>query len=197
MNSKRMLFLGSILLVAVALWMMASIVGTWISQRRATDALKADASGPSNSRAAVPRQARTMADYSMISEEDVFHAAKGMSQSPMAEGAEIKVTERNLQLKGTVLGEGRSSYAVIVDLDSGKEDIYYPDDFVMGARIAKILKNRVILDSSGMQEALLMSDERAAISELGSSSQPKPASRVTPSPRRGVSPRPGAGGSSQ
>lgn len=197
MNSKRMLVLGNIILVAAALWMMASIVGTWVSQRRGTDSLKGDALGPSNSRAAVPRQDRAMADYSMISERDVFHSAKGMAQTPMAEGADIKVTERNLQLKGTVLGEGRSSYAVIVDLDSGKEDIYFLDDFVMGARIARILKNRVILDSNGMQEALLMSDERVALPELGSSTQPKPVSRVTPSPRRVVSPRPSAGSPSQ
>ena len=125
----------------------------------------------------------------MIAQRDVFRAGKVDSQSPVREDADIQVTERNLQLKGTVVGEGPKSYAVIVDHDSSKEDVYFQDDFVMGARIARILKNKVILDSNGTQEALLMTDERRALPELGSSSQPGPAPRSTPPARGVIAPR--------
>lgn len=192
-----MAVLGNCVLIGMAFLMTISIVGTWVSQRRAEDFLKGDAAGPSNSRSAVPRQAKSLADYGLISERDVFRAAGGTAQGPAVEGADIKVTERNLQLKGTVLGEGRSSYAVIVELDSGKEDIYFLDDFILGVRIAQILKNRVIFDANGMQEALLMRDERVTLPELGSSSQPRPAPRGAPVPRSGVEPRQGSGGSSR
>ena len=171
MNSKIILVLGNLIVAVLVLWMTASIVLTWVSQRRSADSLKTGPSGQADSRSAVPPQGKTLADYGLISEKDVFHAGKVDSKSPVREEAVVQVTERNLQLKGTVVGEGPKSYAVIVDQDSSKEDIYFLDDFVMGARIARILKNRVILDSNGKEEALLMTDERRALPELGPSSQ--------------------------
>ena len=150
--------------MALVIWMTASIALTWVSQRRSTD--PEDLLGSPGSRAAVPRQGRTLADYSMIAKSDVFHSAKIESRSPAGEEAIIQVTERNLQLKGTVVGEGPRSYAVIVDHDSSREDVYFQDDFVMGARIARILQNRVILDANGKEEALLMADERRALPEM-------------------------------
>jgi len=183
MNSKRILVLGNFIVMALVFWMTASIVLTWVSQRRNADFLKATPSEQPDSRSAVPLQGKTLADYGIISAKDVFHAGKVDSKSPVREGAVIQVTERNLQLKGTVVGEGPKSYAVIVDHDSSKEDVYFLDDFVMGARIARILKNRVILDSNGKEEALLLIGERRALPELGSSSQPGPAPRATPPDR--------------
>jgi len=189
MNSKRILVLGTLIVMALAFWIMASMVLTWVTQRRSADSFKEDLAGPPGSRSAVPRQGKTLADYGMIAQRDVFRAGKVDSQSPAREDADIQVTERNLQLKGTVVGEGPKSYAVIVDHDSSKEDVYFQDDFVMGARIARILKNKVILDSNGTQEALLMTDERRALPELGSSSQPGPAPRATPPARGVITPR--------
>lgn len=189
MNSKKILVLGNLLIMALAFWIMASMGLTWVSQRRSADSFKEDLAGPPGSRSAVPRQGKTLADYGMIAQRDVFRAGKVDSQSPVREDADMQVTERNLQLKGTVVGEGPKSYAVIVDHDSSKEDVYFQDDFIMGARIARILKNKVILDSNGTQEALLMTDERRGLPELGSSSQPVPAPRATPPARGVIAPR--------
>jgi type II secretory pathway component PulC len=186
-----MLVLGNLLVAAVVFWMAASIVLTWVSHRRTSDFLKGDSAVPPSSREAVPRQSKTMADYTVISEKDIFQTAKEMSKGAAKEDADIKVTELNLELKGTVVGEGRKSYAVIVDRDSSKEDIYFQDDFVMGARIAKITKSKVILDFNGKEEALLMTDESRALPELGSSSQPKPAPRTLTPRRRVITPRRG------
>ena len=164
MNAKRILVFGNLLIMALAFWMTASIALTWVHQRR--DAEAEDLFGSRGSRAAVPRQGRTLADYGIIAKSDVFHSAKVDSGDPAGEAANIQITERNLQLKGTVVGEGPRSYAVIVDHDSSREDVYFQDDFVMGARIARILQNRVILDANGKEEALLMADERRALPEM-------------------------------
>jgi type II secretory pathway component PulC len=185
MNSKKIFVLGNLIAVALVFWITASIAFTWASQRRGTGFVDRDLPGPPSSRSAVPPHDKNLELYSTISEKDIFHTGKVDSKSPVREEAVIQVTERNLELKGTVVGEGPKSYAVIVNHDSSKEDIYFEDDFVMGARVARILKNRVILDSNGKEEALLMSDERRALPELGSSYQPGPASRATP-PERGV-----------
>jgi type II secretory pathway component PulC len=191
MNSKRILVLGNLFVAAIVFWMAASIVLTWVSHRRTRDFLKGDSAAPPTSREAVPRQSKTMADYAFISEKDIFQTAKEISKGAAGGDADIEMTELNLQLKGTVVGEGRKSYAVIVDRDSSKEDIYFQDDFVVGARIAKITKSKVILDFNGKEEALLMTDESRALPELGSSSHPRPAPRTLTPLRRVITPRRG------
>jgi type II secretory pathway component PulC len=188
MNSKRMLVLGNLVITALVFWMAASIVLTWVSQKRSEDFLKGGASRPPSSREAVPRQNKTLADYAVISEKDVFRSTKGTSQGAGTEEADIKVTELNLELKGTVVGEGRSSYAVIVDHDSGKEDVYFQDDFVLGARITGITRSKVILDRNGKEEALLMTAESRALPEIGASPQTRPTPKPRVPPRRVVTP---------
>ena len=191
MNSKRILVLGNLVITALVFWMAASIVLTWISQRRSAGFLKGAASGPPSSREAVPRQRKTLTDYAVISEKDVFRSSKVAAKSAAGEEADIKVTELNLELKGTVVGEGRTSYAVIVDQDTGKEDVYFQDDFVLGARITRITKSKVILDLNGKEEALLMTDESRALPELGSASQARPAPKTLTPLRRVITPRRG------
>ena len=191
MNSKRILVMGNLVIMALVFWMAASIVVTWVSQRRNAGFLKGEASGPPSSREAVPRQSKTLSDYAAISEKDVFRSSKGATKSAVNEEADIEVTELNLALKGTVVGEGRSSYAVIVDNDSGKEDVYFQDDFVLGARITRITKSKVILDLNGKEEALLMTDQSRALPELGSASQARPSPKTLTPLRRVITPRRG------
>jgi type II secretory pathway component PulC len=189
MNSKRILLAGNLIVIALAFWMTASILLTWIAQRGSSNFLEEDVLGPHESRSAVPRQAKTLADYGLIAEKDVFHSGRVDQRTFPGEEAIIQVTERNLQLKGTVVGVGPRSYAVIVDHDSSKEDMYFQDDFVLGARIARILKNRVILVSNGKEEALLMTDEKRSLAELSSSAEAGPVSEATSSGRGVVPPR--------
>jgi type II secretory pathway component PulC len=189
MNSKRIFLLGNLLVLALALWVTASMALTWISERRSAGSLKETLSGPPGSRAAVPRQGKTLSDYALISEKDVFQAEKADAKGLVREEAEIQVTERNLQLKGTAVGEGPKSYAVIYDHDSNKENVYFLDDYVMGARIARILSNKVILDSNGKEEALIMADERRALSGVDPSFQPGSVPRATPPARSVITPR--------
>ena len=104
-----------------------------------------------------------------------------------------------------VVGEGKDSYAFILDKGSRKEEVYYANDYVMGAQILRIMKGRVILSVDGREEALLMMDESRTLPEMGSAeekagaeavkpAEQRPASQgATPPQRRIITPRRGIG----
>jgi general secretion pathway protein C len=194
MNFKRILVLGNLVTIGLVFWMAVAIVITWVSQRQSAGFFRGDALGPPGSREAVSLQSKKLADYAVISEKDVFRSAsvKDTTKSAGKEEAEIKVTELNLELKGTVVGEGRGSYAVILDRESDKEDVYFQDDFLLGARIAGITKNKVILDLNGREEALLMTDESRTLPELLSSPQARATPKAVSPLRQAIAPGRGA-----
>jgi type II secretory pathway component PulC len=203
MNLKRFLLLGNILLSCLVVWVGVSIVVTWASNRRAGDStlsVQAKASIPKDLTAS---KGKRLEDYALITAKDVFHTTKQTAGKDQSE--EIKVTDLNLELKGTVVGDGKDSYAFILDRGSRKEEVYYVNDFVVGAQILRIMKGRVILNVDGKEEALLMVDESRTLPEMGSSEAKagaeavKPTERrptiqgVTPPQRRIITPRRGMG----
>ena len=205
MNLKRFSLLGNILLSCLVVWVAVSIVTTWASNRSAGDsALSVPAKTPSP-KDLTSRKGKQLEDYGLIASKDVFQTTKETAKTAGKEqGEEIKVTELSLELKGTVVGEGKDSYAFILDIGSKKEEIYYVNDFVMGAQIAKIMKGRVVLNVDGREESLLMVDESRTLPEMGSgepkgppatvkSVEQRPASRAVTPLRRVITPQRGRG----
>jgi type II secretory pathway component PulC len=210
MNFNRFLLLGNILLSGLIIWVGVSIVTTWASNRRAGDS---DLSVPA--KASIPKdltssKGKRLEDYALITAKDVFNTTKQTAKQTAStagkdQSEEIKVTELNLELKGTVVGDGKDFYAFIQDRGSRKEEVYYVNDFVMGAQIVRIMKGRVILNVDGKEEALLMVDESRTLPEMGSPgekagaeavrpAEQRPALRgVTPPQRRIITPRRGMG----
>jgi general secretion pathway protein C len=206
MNLKRFLLLGNVLISGLIIWIGASIVSTWASNRRAGDsALSVPAKTPTP-KDLTSSKGKRLEDYGLIASKDVFHTTKETAKTAgKDQGEEIKVTDLNLELKGTVVGDGKDSYAFILDRGSKKEDAYYVNDFVMGAQILRIMKGRVILNVDGKEEALLMLDESRTLPEMGSAeekagaeavkpAEQRPASQgITPPQRRIITPRRGMG----
>ena len=206
MNLKRFLLLGNILLSGLIIWVGVSIVTTWASSGRAGNADLIIPSKMSMPKELASSKARRLEDYGLIASKDVFHTTKETAKTAgKDQGEEIKVTDLNLELKGTVVGDGKDSYAFILDRGSKKEDAYYVNDFVMGAQILRIMKGRVILNVDGKEEALLMLDESRTLPEMGSAeekagaeavkpAEQRPASQgTTPPQRRIITPRRGMG----
>ncbi|MGE5842231.1 MAG: type II secretion system protein N [Deltaproteobacteria bacterium] len=207
MNLKRFLLLGNILLSGLILWVGVSIVTTWASSRSAGDEASALPAKAAITRELTPSKGKRAEDYSLIASKDVFHTtketAKGAGKGQKSQAEEIKVTELNLELKGTVVGDGKDSYAFIMDKGSRKEEVYYANDYVMGAQILRIAKGRIILSVDGREEALLMLDESRTLPEMGSGgekaeaitpAEQKPSSQgTTPPQRRVIPPRRGVG----
>ena len=206
MNLKRFLLLGNVLLSGVIIWVGVSIVTTWASSGRAGNADLIIPSKMSMPKDLASSKARRLEDYGLIASKDVFHTTKETAKTAgKDQGEEIKVTDLNLELKGTVVGDGKDSYAFILDRGSKKEDAYYVNDFVMGAQILRIMKGRVVLNVDGKEEALLMLDESRTLPEMGSAeekagaeavkpAEQRPASQgTTPPQRRIITPRRGMG----
>jgi type II secretory pathway component PulC len=206
MNLKRFLLLGNFLLSGLIIWVGVSIVTTWASNRRAGDSTPSAPAKTSSPKDLTSSKGKRVEDYALITAEDVFHTTKETAKTAGKDQAEeIKVTELNLELKGTVVGDGKDSYAFILDRGSRKEEVYYANDYVMGAQIVRIMKGRVILNVDGKEEALLMMDESRTLPEMGSAeekagaeavrpAEQRPASQgATPPQRRIITPRRGMG----
>lgn len=207
MNLRRFLLLGNVLLSGLIIWAGVSIVTTWASSRRGGDDALSLPAKPSISRDLTSSRGKRMEDYGLIASKDVFHTtkdtAKKAGKDRQGQAEEIKVTELNLELKGTVVGDGKDSYAFIMDKGSRKEDVYYANDYVTGAQILRVANGRVILSVEGREEVLLMSDESRTLPEMGSGeekagaesvkpAEQKPASQgATPPQRRAITPRRG------
>jgi general secretion pathway protein C len=206
MNLKRFLLFGNILLSGLILWVGVSIVTTWASSSKEGDSSLSVPAKMSMPKDFSTSKGKRLEDYALIASKDVFHTAKQVAKTGSRDQAEeIKVTELNLELKGTVVGEGKESYAFILDKGSKNEEVYYSNDFVMGAQILRIMKGRVILNVDGREESLLMADESRTLPEMGSAeekagagavkpAEQRPASQgATPPQRRIITPRRGVG----
>lgn len=185
MNLKRFLLLGNIILSGLIIWVGVSIVTTWASSGRAGDPALSVPSKMSMPKDLTSSKDKRLEDYALIASKDVFHTTKLTAKAGEKDQAEeIKVTDLNLELKGTVVGDGKESYAFILDRGSRKEEVYYANDYVMGAQILKIMKGRVILDVNGSEEALLMMDESRTLPEMGSAEEKAGAEALKPAAQR-------------
>jgi type II secretory pathway component PulC len=185
MTLKRFLLLGNILLSGLVIWAGVAIVTTWASNKRAGESalsLPAKASSPKD---LTSSKGKRLDDYGLIVSKDVFHTTKETARTTgKDQDEEIKVTELSLELKGTVVGEGKDSYAFILDRGSRKEEVYFANDFVMGAQIIRIMKGRVILNVDGKEEALLMVDESRTLPEMRALEEKAGADAVKPAERK-------------
>jgi general secretion pathway protein C len=209
MNLKRFLLFGNIFLSGLIIWVGISIVTTWASSRKAEDSVLSVPAKTSNPKDLASSKGKRLEDYALITTKDVFHTTKETAKTGKTAGkdqtGDVKLTDLDLELKGTVVGDGKDSYAFILERGSRKEEVYYVNDFVMGAQILRILRGRVILNVDGKEEALLMVDESRTLPEMGSAEEKaepemvRPTERrsgsqgATPPQRRIISPRRGMG----
>jgi len=188
MNLKRFLLFGNILISGLILWVGVSIVTTWASSSKQGDSSLSVPAKMSMPKDISASKGKRLEDYALIASKDVFHTAKQVAKTgSKGQAEEIKVTELNIELKGTVVGEGKESYAFILDKGSKNEEVYYRNDFVMGAQILRIMKGRVILNVDGREEALLMMDESRTLPEMGSGEEKTGAEAVKPAEQRPAS----------
>lgn len=99
--------------------------------------------------------------YRPIVERDIFHTRPhpNAATDEKIVVEDIKPTDRDLKLWGTVVGNGSASaYAIIEGPDArsrrSKQFLYKPGDDVQGATIKKILREKVILSAEGKNEIL-------------------------------------------
>jgi general secretion pathway protein C len=108
-----------------------------------------------------PSKAPPLSQYSAIVERNIFQTATNNGIAPVKEMIveNIKPSERNLKLWGTVVGNDPASTYAIIEEPGGnsgrkKQTLFRRGDFVQGAEIKKILREKIILSATGENEIL-------------------------------------------
>jgi len=109
-----------------------------------------------------------ISSYRTILERNIFHSStKSVVAAEKTIIENIKPSERNLKLWGTVVGNdpGRA-YAIIeepgVNSRQRKQSLFKRGDVVQGAEIKKILREKVILSADGKNEILYIAKPQSS-----------------------------------
>jgi general secretion pathway protein C len=150
--SPRHLVWANLALLAMVAYWGASTVSTAIAARL-TPSPEVHLSPPPPPLAREPR--RPASYYAAIQSRDIFNSAKPEPEKPKEAP---KPTELKLKLWGVVVHADGSSYCVIEDLTTRKQDLYRISDTVAGSAVVKQIQwDRVILDRDGRDEILELS----------------------------------------
>ncbi|HVO22010.1 MAG TPA: type II secretion system protein GspC [Candidatus Margulisiibacteriota bacterium] len=150
-SPRHLVWVNLALLAMVAYW-GASTVSTAIAARL-TPSPEVHLSPPPPPLAREPK--RPASYYAAIQSRDIFNSAKPEPEKPKEPP---KPTELKLKLWGVVVHADGSSYCVIEDLTTRKQDLYRISDSVAGSAVVKQIEwDRVILDRDGKDEILELS----------------------------------------
>ena len=101
----------------------------------------------------------TISHYEKISERGLFGVPEKSDEHEKIEEIEtLEPTSLKLALLGTVEGDKKSGWAVIIDTTKRKQDIYRVGDNVQGAEIKKIVRNKVVLRVGDRDEVLTIEE---------------------------------------
>ncbi len=147
--SPRHLVWVNLALLALMAYCGASTVSTAIAARL-TPSPEVHLSPPPPPIAREPK--RPASYYAAIQTRDIFNSAKPEPEKPKEPP---KPTELKLKLWGVVVHADGSSYCVIEDLTTRKQELYRISDTVAGSAVVKQIEwDRVILDRDGKDEIL-------------------------------------------
>jgi general secretion pathway protein C len=111
---------------------------------------------------------RPLDHYEPIVDRNLFRtAAKTAPPAPKPEPEpsksldELKQTDLELLLYGTVTGDPKISYAVIRDRKARQQDLFRVGDTIRDATIQRILRDKIVLRRNGEQEVLQLADRRS------------------------------------
>jgi general secretion pathway protein C len=106
---------------------------------------------------------REFTSYQIISSRDLFKTNKSKADktTEQIELDQLKQTQLNLKLCGTVSGSPDKAYAVIEKKQNRKQALFREGDSIENALIKKILRNTVVLNVNGKDEILVIKEEKS------------------------------------
>lgn len=111
---------------------------------------------------------RPLSHYADIADRNLFRTPTRNAAPPEPEAEppksldELKQTDLELQLYGTVTGDGVASFAVIRDRKARRQELFRVGDTVREATIQRILRDRVILARDDEREVLALAERRSS-----------------------------------
>jgi general secretion pathway protein C len=171
---RHFLWINLVLLGLVAYW-GAAVVSTAVAARLSLPP-QVRLSQPPPPIAREPR--RPASYYANISTRDIFNSTKPEPEKPPEPP---KPTELKLKLWGVAVHTDGSSYCIIEDLTTHKQDLYHVHDKVPGnATVKSVEWDRIVLDRGGQEEILELASADGA---------PRPVTAAAQLLRRPTNPR--------
>jgi len=192
MKLRRYLILFNLTLTTLICWSGYGVYETFSLDKKG-EPLTPKTGKPQAAGETQAGRSRGLAYYQSIISQDILgttvalkHPAERI-ETPKVE--EVPVSRRSLYLKGTVVGRDSNSFAVISEGQNVEGDVFRVNDQIHNARVLQILKDRVILESEGKQEALILTyelqpDEKVEPSAAGAQKPPARAPRSIPARAR-------------
>lgn len=114
-----------------------------------------------------PSQRLSLDTYNLIWKRNLFsikvdeeEQIKFSEVDMMAQIDKLSLTSLNLSLAGTIINEAGNSLAIIKDNENNSQDKYAVGAMIKGARVAMILRNKIVLNINGKDELLVMGIEK-------------------------------------
>lgn len=118
--------------------------------------------------------------YAVIVERNLFRTTDRPIVVDQTDPSSLEATALQLDLYGTIAGEGGRGYAIIEERDKKRQRLYKVGDKVAGATIVKIMRNAVVLRLGEKDQVL----KKKEIASTGTERRAQPASPgAAPSPR--------------
>lgn len=111
---------------------------------------------------------KSLNEYEVISGRNIFNSEytgedRTASEKTRKTSAPLRKAELNVKLIGTVVSTPESSFAIILDPTSQKQDLYQIDDMILDeARVLKITRCKVVVLREGAEEILECPEEETA-----------------------------------
>ena len=123
--------------------------------------------------------------YRAITRRNLFNTSPDMeTAAPAINVDDLRKTDLNLKLWGTVTGQDRRAYAVIEDTKTRQQNLYRIGDSIQNATVKLILRQKVVLSVNDSDEVLGM--EEIGATKKGKRS-PRVAQKTTSPPKMPVS----------
>jgi general secretion pathway protein C len=128
--------------------------------------------------------------YAVIVERNLFRTTDRPIVVDQTDPNSLEATALQLDLYGTIAGEGGRGYAIIEDRDKKRQRVYKVGDRVAGATIVKIMRNAVVLRLGEKDQVLKKKEIASTGSERRALPGIVPQQAQPASPGAAPSPRP-------
>ncbi len=128
--------------------------------------------------------------YAVIVERNLFRTTDRPIVVDQTDPNSLEATALQLDLYGTIAGEGGRGYAIIEERDKKRQRLYTVGDKVAGATIVKIMRNAVVLRLGDKDQVLKKKEVASAGSERRALPGMAPQQAQPPLPGAAPSPRP-------
>jgi general secretion pathway protein C len=142
-----------LLFIILAVGLIADIVFRVVSARiSSVPPVQPAASEP----AGIPDEREPLDTYRVIWERNLMQTTDQVAAGDQMDVNSLQATRLQLELLGTVAGDGTYNYAIIEEKDKKKQRLFKVGDSVGNATLARVMRNAVVLRVGDRDEVLKM-----------------------------------------